>query len=307
MTSKNSRTCVIMNARAAADEALRELIVALRDEGHEIQVNLTWEATDATNAAVRAVEDGIDRVIACGGDGTIHEVVQTMTRTDKPFSVGALPYGTGNDFFRSIYHPDLLKPPHELLRQLVQAPTQRVDVGCLNGERFMNAVSIGYGAEATDSTPGFVKDVFGRSGYTAWGLLSLNAIEPFGYSLLTDSGEFSDGNAWMIVVGNGRFVGGGFEACPQSDLRDGKLDCTIIPHMNTMNTARAVSMLFAEGKQKHLSHEQVEHIQMSAGQLKVYGNMTVNADGEQHDAHTMKFSTIREGIGWLRPEDLPKD
>lgn len=305
MTTSHPRTCLIMNARAAADDELRVLVNELRKEGHDIDVRLTWEHDDATTFATDAVNQGVERVIAAGGDGTIHEVAQAMTRTDKPFSMGALPYGTGNDFFRTMYHPDLLKPPHLTLRRLVEASARPVDVGCLNGERFMNAVSIGYGAEATDSTPGFVKDVFGRSGYTAWGLLSLNAIQPFGYSLLTESGEFSDGNAWMIVVGNGRFVGGGFDACPQADLHDGKLDCTIIPHMGTLDTARAVSMLFSNDEDKHLSHEQVQHIQMSSGQLKVYGDLTVNADGEQRHAHTMEFSVVRDGITWLHLEDSP--
>lgn len=306
MTTPHTRTCLIMNARAAADDELRLLINALRCDGHDIEVKLTWEHEDATSFAIDAANRGIERIIAAGGDGTIHEVVQAMAQTDKHFCVGALPYGTGNDFFRTMYRPELITPPHLVLKHLIEAPHHPVDIGCLNGEHFMNAVSIGYGAHATESTPGFVKDVFGRSGYTAWGLLTLNTIQPFGYSLSTESGEFSSGKAWMIVVGNGRFVGGGFAACPKADLYDGKLDCTIIPHMSTLNTARAVSMLFSNDQDKHLSHELVQHIQMSSGQLSVHGDVTINADGEQCDVQTMEFEVVKRGISWLHLEDFPK-
>ena len=296
------RSCrLLLNARAAQDPLLREQVDALRETGHEIEVRLSWEPGDVAREAKAAVEAGVAMVVACGGDGTIHEVLQGLGTHDAgDILVGALPYGTGNDFVRSIYSEEIAEAQgHLILGDLLTSTlTQDVDVWRMNDEFFMNAVSLGYGADATDSTPGFVKDIFGHAGYTAWGMLTLNMLEAFPFTLTTDTHKI-EGDGWLIVVGNGRFVGGGFEACPKAKIDDGLIDVTVVPRMGAIQTLKAVKMLLAGGE--HPDHDKIITAQSTSLTIDLHRPMSLNADGERVEAETVRFERRARAVRWALP------
>ena len=93
---------VILNGKGAANPQVREAINRIRDEGQAMEVRCTWEGGDAARFAQEAVADGIDVLVAGGGDGTIHEVVNGLMSGDSPpdLALGILPLGTANDFAR---------------------------------------------------------------------------------------------------------------------------------------------------------------------------------------------------------------
>ena len=68
------RSRIILHGKQSANQELRDAVAVLREEGHEIEVRVTWEAGDSQRLTREAAEEGVDTVVAGGGDGTINEV-----------------------------------------------------------------------------------------------------------------------------------------------------------------------------------------------------------------------------------------
>lgn len=299
-------TFLILNARASQDPQLRELIARLRQDGHDVQVRVSWEEGDIYRYAREADYLHAAHVIVAGGDGSIHEAIQAqMDAQAEPgstFALGALPYGTGNDFVRTVYQEDIwLEQPYLLLPPLLQGSTAMLDVGCMGDSVFMNALSLGYGSTATETTPRMIKDMLGHSAYTLWGVTSLANMAAFTYSLECHAPEkrVIEGEAWQVIIGNGQFVGGGFRACPLADLQDGMLDVVIVPKMGTLDTVRAVRLLISEGR--HLEHEQLIHVQVSKASISMESELNINADGEPLTERDMDLHVLPKHSQWLIP------
>ena len=98
MTHKRMR--MILNGKSAANSAVREAVHQIRERGYALEVRPTWEGGDAARLAVEALNDGLDTLIAAGGDGTVNEVVNgLMNASEHPeIALGILPLGTANDF-----------------------------------------------------------------------------------------------------------------------------------------------------------------------------------------------------------------
>ena len=296
-------TRLILNPSAAQDDALREAINALREEEFPLDVRAIWERGDTERAIREGLKEGVEQFVLAGGDGTIHEALhaQRELRQGRPCALAALPYGTGNDFVRTIYTERALETtPGELLGEILRGEHVDVDLGAVEGALFMNAVSIGRGAEATESTPQPMKDLLGKLAYTLWGVMTLNAIEPFEYELSCEQESLS-GEAWMIVIGNGQYVGGGFCACPRAELQDGLLDAVVVPRMGALQTARAAAMLLTQ--QNHVEHEQVRYLQSPAFRLKLPEEVRVNVDGESLASRDLCFEARERSARWLVPRE----
>ena len=110
------------NARNIAEQAY----AALTESGHQGQLVFTSASGDAMRFAREAVSDGIQSVIACGGDGTLHEVVNGIAMVPD-VTLGVLPCGRGNDFAAAVGIP--LKPDAAIATLLSGTPI-RVDLGC---------------------------------------------------------------------------------------------------------------------------------------------------------------------------------
>lgn len=96
-----SRTLrIIVNGKSAGDPALRAAVKDRRDRGQKVEIRVTWESGDAARYARDAVADGIDVIVAAGGDGTVNEVAGGMLSTTDPSgsALAVIPYGTANDF-----------------------------------------------------------------------------------------------------------------------------------------------------------------------------------------------------------------
>ena len=95
---------LVVNGKAAGDPPLRPAIDRIREQGHRFEVRVTWEAGDAARYAAEATAEGVEVVVAAGGDGTINEVASGVLSVDASptTSVAVVPYGTANDFATGI-------------------------------------------------------------------------------------------------------------------------------------------------------------------------------------------------------------
>ena len=155
------RSRLILNGKTAGRPEVREAIQQVRQSGTDLEVRVTFEAGDAPRMAQEACQDGVSRVIAGGGDGSVNEVLHgLLTAQASPTPIlGILPLGTANDFATSCGIP---KDLTAALQLAVSASPVPVDVGRANDRYFMNVASGGFGAAVTASTPREVKRLLGE-------------------------------------------------------------------------------------------------------------------------------------------------
>ena len=144
------RSRIILHGKQGANQELRDAVEAVRADGHQVEVRVTWEAGDSALFAAEAAKEGIDIVIAGGGDGTVNEVVNGLVQVEGHASaLGVIPLGTANDFARSAGIPLQLEAA---LRVAVETESVTVDVGRSGDRAFINVATGVFGTEVTVNT-----------------------------------------------------------------------------------------------------------------------------------------------------------
>jgi len=241
---------IILHGKAASDARLRSAVHALRQDGHVVEVRITWEAGDATRLTDEAVAQAgplkIDCIVAGGGDGTINEVFAAAHAAGLPegCDLGIIPLGTANDFAHAAAVP--IADITAALRIAASAPPRLIDVGLLNDRLFVNLVSGGFGSRITIETDPKLKQRLGGLAYAVTGIAHFSELSE-------NRGMFrAEGFAWQgqflaLAIGNARQAGGGIPLCPDALIDDGLLDLTILPAMDRPARLDAFSHLLREG------------------------------------------------------------
>lgn len=208
----------------AAD--LRSLVAGLEAD---------WSGTDypahATELARQAGEQGYDLVVAVGGDGTVHEVINGLMQVPpgKRPALGIVPLGSGNDFAHILGIPE---DPFEALHSALNGQPHSLDVGLVrdqNGrqEYFNNTLGIGFDAVVTIRSRKITL-VHGFLMYFAAVVQTiLLNFEAMNLHVETDS-ETWDQSTLMLTLGNGPREGGGFLVTPEARYDDGLLNYATI-------------------------------------------------------------------------------
>lgn len=295
--ARKRKVQLILNGKAAGNRALRSAIAQQRADGHSIKVRVTREKGDAR----RFVTEGMnwDLLIAAGGDGTLNEVVHglmTLPKKERP-ALGVVPLGTANDFANGCGIP---RDPEEALAVCMKSRALPIDVGKANERWFLNAASVGFGAEVTATTPPELKRLLGPAAYAVMGaILAMNVHHYHGRLTLPDR-EIT-GTGPLAIVGNGRQTGGGVQVAPRARIDDGLLDVLVvrqIPAMALLTAARELQELSPDGE--YISYWQTPWIE-------VYPEETipVNLDGEPVRFSTVRYEAVPRAIRLIVPSNCP--
>lgn len=298
MSDPNDRALVwaILSVGAADDDELRGAIFELRRQGYSVEVRVSWEDGHTAGFTDQAIDAGADAILACGGDGTLHEVVGAIMKADDPPILAGLPYGTGNDFLGALGIDDA-DPEQQLPQWLTLEPTL-IDVACAEGRYFLNMASAGVGAEVTAEASPRLKEVAGSLAYF------FRAI-PAAFDIPTHRGEIEgDDLSWsgelaFLFVGNGPQTGGGWRVCPAAKINDGLLDVVIVPSMplNEMaRCARELNQAAQPGDYGDIIYRQVNYLSTSFDDP-----IPLNLDGEPLDGDTFEFSITAGALPFLVP------
>jgi YegS/Rv2252/BmrU family lipid kinase len=184
-------------------------------------------AVDLAEAAGRA---GAPRVVAVGGDGTIHEVAEGLLRLPKGERpvLGVVPCGTANDFAAQFDLP--MDAPAGWLRAALDGEPRPLDIGFAGARPFVNLATIGAPAEISAETNLELKAAVGKVAYTATAIASAGSIGPANLTVRGPDVAFQ-GEVVAMAIGNGHQAGGGFVLFPDARLEDGLLDVLIVPRM----------------------------------------------------------------------------
>jgi lipid kinase YegS len=279
-------TFIVHGARADFPE-LRHVVSWVRRRGHAVDLSITWEAGDGIHLAARAADRGTDVVVACGGDGTLNEVVNGLDGREIP--LGVVPLGTANDFARQTGIPE--DADHAMDVILRRKPV-RIDTASMNGRRFLNVSTGGVGAEATAETPADFKASLGPLAYAITAVRKLAGSEAR-HASFTSAGFSLDTEFLAFAVGSARVTGGGTIMTPDASVTDGLLDLCVIEAMSRRDFAR-LAMSVKRGE--HLGLPGVHYAQLPW--LKVTGTepLTVNVDGESLQAQVCDYRARRADL-----------
>ena len=278
---------LIVHGARAEFPGLRHLVEWVRAKGHKVRVRVTWEPNDGAMFAREAIEAGVDTIVACGGDGTVNEVLNGLEGTRV--ALGIIPAGTANDFARQVGIPD---EPNGAMDIVLRRKAVVIDTASMNGRRFLNVSSGGVGAEATAETPTEAKASLGPVAYFISGLRKLAALEPR-RGIFEAPGMRIDEEFLLFAVGNARATGGGSLVTPRASVRDGLLDVCIVGAMPRKEFAKLVVRV---KRGEHLEMDGVRYVQVPWFRVTTSDATIVNVDGEPME--------LRQANYEARPRDL---
>ena len=165
-----------------------------------------------------------------------------------------------------------------------------IDVGKANEHWFLNAASIGFGAEFTANTPPELKSLLGQAAYTVMGaILAINVRHYQGRLTLPDR-EIT-GAGPMAIVCNGRQTGGGFDVAPRARIDDGLLDILAvrdIPAMALLRPEQELQELSPDG-------EYISYWQTPWAETYTEEAIPVNLDGEPVQFSSVRYEAVQRG------------
>ena len=290
---------IILNGKKAGIEEVRSSITNLRGKDTAIEVRVTYEQGDVDRLVNEAVRDGVVRIVAAGGDGTVNEVVNALARVSpgsRP-EVAVLPLGTANDFASACEIP---LAPGEALELAVQGNAVPVDVGQANDRHFINAATGGFGAMITAETPTPLKNFLGGGAYTIMGVLRAIDFSPYKGSLKGPDFDI-EGEIAIAAVCNNRRAGHGQPLAPRAYINDGLLDVLIVRHFPLTNATQVLT----EYQNQAGDGTYVQRFQFSEAIATADRAMPLNLDGEPYENNRIAFKVLPGAIRMVLPEGCP--
>jgi diacylglycerol kinase (ATP) len=285
---------------------LPEVLAKLEMAGYEASCHATTCAGDATEAAKLAVARAYDIVIAAGGDGTIHEVVNGLAEQEYRPKLGIIPAGTTNDFARALQIPRDIGSAVDIITKGDLIP---VDIGRINDKYFINIAGGGRITELTYDVPSKLKTMLGQLAYYLKGMEMIPSLKASDLRIEYD-GKLFEGEAMMFLVGLTNSIGGFERLAPDASINDGLFSLLILKKVNLAEFIR-IATLATRGE--HVNDSNVIYTQ--ANRVKVYSNekVQVNLDGEFGGLLPAEFENLYRHlevfvpIDDIRPLDRPTD
>ena len=268
-------------------------LVHTRGPGHAIEL------------AQQASSDGYDTIIAVGGDGTSHEVVNGLMAEANGATVGTLgwvPAGSGNDFAATTGTPADLDAACDLI---AQGATRVVDVGHITIDGtikryFDNTVGIGFDGLACMETYKHHK-LRGMALYLPVVLKTIFlTLRPVRAAITLDDRVLEPSRLMMGVVANGPREGGSFLVAPNALCNDGLLDIILVEQMSRL---RMLSMVPRFMKGSHLSDRLISETRAKHMVIRSEDPLYVHVDGEvfTEEAHEIELETFPGALRVISP------
>jgi len=251
------------------ERALSPLGEAAAKAGAELVVSQNVE--DLAAQARQAAEDGVERLVAAGGDGTFHHVAQGLTGSEC--AMGLVPLGRGNDLAGTLGIPSELPRAVEVA---IGGPVRRIDVGQVDRHSFLGYCGVGFDSEVASYVQQGRGPFSGQAAYVYGVLRTLAAFKPPVIRVEHDGGVYESGAMFAVVCNHSRFGGGMFIA-PEARIDDGMLDLVVVEAVSKLKLLRIFPKVY---KGEHVGHPAVTIVRTRSARLYVDRTMTMASDGE---------------------------
>ena len=295
--------CFILNPAAGKTDRTAELterITAMcTDRGMDYAIAVSCSPGQCETLAREAAEkEEPCRIYACGGDGTLNEVVNGAAGFQN-CAVTHYPIGSGNDFIKASSDPAAFETLENLLD-----PDERVfDLIQVNDRLGIDICSIGIDARVGTDV-GKYKHFPLLSGSGAYALSTVvNVIKGIHRHYVVEiAGERIDARQTMICVCNGRWYGGGYNPVPDAELDDGLLDVLLVAPVSRLQAASIIGK-YKKGQYRNYP-ELIRHFRVSELAVHCDEVSRVNIDGELLLAQDVHFGISKNKLRFFCPKGL---
>jgi diacylglycerol kinase (ATP) len=293
------RIKIIVNpssGRRIVQNKLEGIQTLLLEKGYTLSRNSTKKKDDAKRFAMDACNEDWDLIIACGGDGTINEVISGVVESSNKVPIAILAAGTVNDFANAMKYP---KEIESFVRMIENEHTQLVDVGKVNDRYFINVAAGGLMANIAHKAEVDLKTLFGKMGYYFEALRELPSQNLNGYDIRVESEEFSyDGKMLLYLISNSQSIGGVKKAAPKAEVSDGLLDVMFLKEV-TFQDVMEILIKLQNGQ--HIENSKVEYFKTKKVSLHSDVKLEIDIDGEYGGDLPATFEVIPLGVEILIP------
>lgn len=238
------------------------------------------------------------RLYACGGDGTLNEVVNGAVGFPN-VAVTHYPGGSGNDFIK-VFHDSA---PFADLEQLLDPAEAEFDLISCNGDYALNVCSLGFDARIGTEMAAYKRLplVSGPGAYVLSALVNTvkGVHEPYTVEL---NGQTIAGEQTMIFVGNGRWYGGGFQPVPEADPADGLFDVLLVRGVSRLTVLRVIGSYKNGGY--HDFPQIIRHFRTRSLTIRCGRENAINLDGELRRAQIVRIDLAPEKLRFFYPRTL---
>lgn len=286
----SGRQMVQQNVDGVAEQLVQEGL------WRNVDIFYTRARNEGYEAALNLKEGEYDLVIAVGGDGTVHEVVNGILHGGSNIPMAIMPAGTVNDFGHYLRIPNDVDGYCQMVKNNKIIP---VDVGRVGDDYFLNVFAGGLFTDISYKVPREAKMVLGELAYYLAGAVSLPLNLFRSYSLeFTYGGKTVEEQALIFIISNTPSVGGFKQICPEAGISDGLLDVCIIRRSAMENI---VPLFFRIMKGEHIDSPHISYFQTDYLEVRrtspEEGELFMDMDGEQKGSLP---ATIRVVPGALR-------
>jgi diacylglycerol kinase (ATP) len=272
-----ANVALVVNPSAGKGRAAKQVAVVagrIRESGANVSILVGADADDAVTVARKAVADGVDAIVALGGDGMVHLALNAVAGTDTP--LGIIPAGTGNDLAATLGLP--CKDPvaaagvvSDRLRDNAAWPMDAIKVG----EKWFGCIlGAGFDSRVNDRA-NRMSWPKGRMRYNLAMVAELGVFAPLPFQLVID-GEELNTEAMLVAVGNAKSYGAGMHVTPDADVTDGLMDVMVLGPVSKAEFLKTFPKVF---KGTHTTHPAVTMRRAKVVELSSRG-VTAYADGE---------------------------
>ncbi len=266
-----------------APRAMRRVRSVLEMRGMPLEAVETKGPGDAQELARRAAADGFSPIVAVGGDGTVHEVVNGLLTLSEPPDLAVIPVGKGNDFARNLGLPRSIE---EAAAASVSGASRSIDVGRSAGRWFVNAGGVGFDARVSAiANRGILGLHHGTLAYALATLAALRTKEHHELTVEVDDRVYRQ-RSLFVAVAVGRFYGGGMMICPQADYADGLLEVCLVGDVPRLEVLRLLPTVYSGG---HVRHPNVQMLRGATVRVTGPASALVHLDGENHGHAPAEF------------------
>ncbi len=306
------KTIFIINPKAGQGQNVEDFSARILKTTKELEADVQIYQTLGVGDATRFVKEycetyGVARFIACGGDGTLSEVVNGVWGVHNA-EVGVMPMGTGNDFCRNFAECDF----NDIALQ-IKAPTYLSDLICyeteVGGETkkgyFINMCNIGFDCNVADLVADLKKKplISGSLAYVLSILVNLIKKRGADVTVIKDGETIHSGTLLLHSVANGCFCGGGIKSNPLASVSSGMINFNIIHNVSRLQFLRLLPHYM---KGTHMSLPDIDKIieTHSCQRLTVVPGCTpfrISCDGECMDAGKTEFEIMPGAVRFVVP------
>jgi len=263
------------------------------------EVRVSTAPGECARIAREAAQTGEElRLYACGGDGTLNEVVAGAAGYPNA-AVTVFSGGSGNDFVKLFDEPKAFFD----LNRLMDADEVTFDLIKCNDDIALNICSVGLDARIGTDVSRYKRLplLHGFRAYAASAVV--NVVKGIAEHYVVEvNGERFDGEHTFVCVCNGRFYGGGFNPIPEADPSDGLLDVLVVKKVSRLQVPGLIGK-YKNGRYQELDHV-ARYIKTDSVRILCDKPTPINLDGELRMAQEIEMNVAKEKIRFFYPKGL---